>query len=139
MTLAEKVAFLKGLIEGSELGLDEKQKKVLDAIVEALAETAESIGEIDEDISTLCDEVEGIYGELDNIEDDLDELYGESGDDEQFMYDVTCASCGETVCVDEDILTEGEMVCPSCGETIEFDIESEPDGGDDEEESRGDD
>ena len=127
MTLAEKVAFLKGLIEGSELDLNDKQKKVLDAIVEVLAETASSIGEIDEDISTLCDEVEGIYGELDNIEDDLDELYGECDDDEEFMYDVTCANCGETVCVDEDTLTEGEMVCPNCGETIEFDLESELD------------
>ncbi|MDO4565849.1 MAG: hypothetical protein Q4B42_00810, partial [Oscillospiraceae bacterium] len=125
MTLAEKVAFLKGLIEGSELNLEEKQQKVLDAVVEVLSEAAQSISEIDEDISTICDEIEGIYGELDDIEEDLDELYDVDMDGDEFMYDVTCANCGETVCVGEDTLTDGEMVCPNCGETIEFELEED--------------
>ncbi|MEG0750478.1 MAG: hypothetical protein RR998_00545 [Oscillospiraceae bacterium] len=123
MSVTEKIAFLKGLIEGTDLDLEPKKQKILDAIIDVLSEMANSVGEIDEDMTTLCDEVEDIYGELDSIEDDIDELFGEEDDDEQFMYDVTCANCGETVCVDEDTVLDGEMVCPNCGETIEFDLQ----------------
>ncbi len=122
MTISEKVAFLKGLIEGSDIDFDPKRKKILDAIVEVLDDAATSINEIDEDLTSLYDEVEEIYDELDGIEDDLDELFGEE-DDENFMYDVTCANCGETFSVDEDTVLEGEMLCPKCGETIEFDLQ----------------
>ncbi len=129
MGITEKVAFLKGLIEGSELQLDDKNKKVLDAIVEILDDLAGTVTDVDGDLSALYEDVDNICDELDDIEEDLDTLFGEDDDEEEdedeFMYDVTCEKCGETICVDEDTILGGEVICPSCGEKIEIDVDCE--------------
>jgi hypothetical protein len=38
--------------------------------------------------------------------------------------------CENTVCIDEDMLDEGEIACPNCGETLEFDLEGGIEGCD---------
>ncbi|NLC78703.1 MAG: hypothetical protein GX683_03130 [Ruminococcaceae bacterium] len=130
MGLTEKVAFLKGLIEGSDLQLDEKNKKILDAMVEILDDLAGTVSDMDDDLSSLYEDVDNICDELDDIEEDLDTLFDEDEDeecdcDDEFMYDVTCEGCGETICVDEDTILGGEVICPSCGEKIEIDVDCE--------------
>ena len=60
-----------------------------------------------------------------DYEDDDEEL-----DDEE-LYEVTCPSCGDTICVTEDMLDEGSVNCPNCGELLEFDFDDECDCGDD--------
>ena len=40
------------------------------------------------------------------------------------MYEVECPSCGDVICLDEDMLEEGEIACPNCGEMLEFDLDS---------------
>ena len=43
-------------------------------------------------------------------------------DDEDVYYEVTCPTCGEVICLEEDLLLSGEMDCPKCGENLEFDF-----------------
>ena len=45
------------------------------------------------------------------------------------LYEVCCPTCGDTVCIDSDMLEEGQTTCPNCGELLEFDLEE--DCGDD--------
>ena len=49
---------------------------------------------------------------------------------EKIYITVTCPSCGDTICVTEDMLDEGSVNCPNCGELLEFDFDDECDCGD---------
>ncbi len=45
------------------------------------------------------------------------------------MYDVKCPKCGNTVCIDEDTLLQGDIDCPNCGEKLEFDFDCDCEDG----------
>lgn len=55
-------------------------------------------------------------------------------DEDDPMYEVTCPSCGETVCMDEDTLLSGDAVCPNCG--TPFEVEFEDEDGEDQKEDK---
>ncbi|WP_367925784.1 CD1247 N-terminal domain-containing protein [uncultured Ruthenibacterium sp.] len=128
MELKEKVAFIKGLMEGMEFDVTTKEGKVLNAIVELLDQMADSVEQIDEDVDQLYDEVDAISEDLEDVEsclysededsedDDYDEEY-EAG-----LYEITCPNCGEVVCVDEDMLADENLACPNCGTKFEVDF-----------------
>ena len=125
MNLTEKAAYLKGLAEGLSLGSDTKEAKVLGAVIDLLDDMALTIADID-------DEVAEINGRIDEIDEDLadveDEIFGEEDyDDEDEFYEIECPGCSETVCVDADVLEDGNVVCPNCGQEIEIEVECDCD------------
>ena len=132
MTVTEKVAYLKGLVEG--LGVDEstKEGRIIKAVVDVLDDMALTVTETEDSVSELSEQVDAIDEDLEDLEKDY---YGEEDDEEEDgddadYYEVTCPKCGEKVYLDDDILSEGEMNCPSCGEKLEFDFDGECDCGD---------
>lgn len=130
MTLTEKVAFIKGLVEGSELKLEKKQEKIFNAILDLLDDMANTITEVDEDVSVLYEEVDGITEELNEIGIalyDLDEEEDEDFADDEFMYEIECDKCGEKIVVDEEALLNDGFTCPHCGEPIEFEFDCDCD------------
>lgn len=126
MDLTEKVAYLKGLIEGLGLTADTKEGKVIGAIVDILDDMALSISDLEDGVELISEQVEGIDEDLEElIEDIYDDDDDDDYDDDDFegeLYEVTCPNCGDVICVDEDMLDEGEIDCPGCGETLEFDF-----------------
>ncbi len=125
MEIGEKVAYIKGLIEG--LGLDDstKEGKVILAIVDVLDEIALSVSDLEDSVDILGEQMETLDEDLEDI---YEEIFGEDDeeDDGEFdgeLYEVECPSCGEIICLDEDMLDEGEIDCPSCGEPLEFDLD----------------
>lgn len=124
--IAEKVAYLDGLMEGLDLQ-DEKLKKLFNAVIDTLDQIAEevsdhedSINEMDETLDDVCecldehDEI--LYGDDEDDEDDEDEGY----------FEVTCPHCGETVTFNEDMLDDPKgLICPMCNEPIDLEIEEE--------------
>lgn len=130
MTITEKVAYLRGLSEG--LGIDENQKegKVIKAMIDALDDIAFSVADLEDGFAELCDQVDMIDEDLDGLEE---EIYGDDCDcdccdeddcdEDEEMYEVKCPSCGDTICVNGAMLEEGEMNCPNCNELLEFDLE----------------
>ena len=132
MTITEKAAFLKGLIEGSDLSLGEKEQKVFGTLLELVYDMAEQLTEVDEELTELYEQVANMDDELGDIEDDLDILFDDVDDDdedecdccdcEDFMYDVQCPACEKSFSVDEDTVLGGEVKYPFCGEKIEFDL-----------------
>lgn len=123
MEITEKVAYIKGLIEGLGLNDSTKEGKVLLAMIDLLDDIALSVSDLEdsmdlmgEQLDALDEDMEEIYDDCFGGDDDYDDFEGE-------LYEVTCPACGETVCVDEDMLDEGEIDCPNCGEPLEFDLE----------------
>ena len=115
MTLTEKVAYLKGLVEG--IGVDEttSQGKITKAILDVLDDMAFTVSDLEDSTSELYEELEAIDEDLGALED---EFYGEEDDD-----DDCCCDCEDDIY--SHILEEGEIECPNCGELLTFEIEED--------------
>ena len=136
MTISEKSAYLKGLMEGMNLNTESNEGKMIAAIVDLLGDMAKRVTDIEETTIAISDELDEIEEDLDAIEDfimgeddDDDEDYDDEDewddDEETTIYEAECPSCGEVVDFDEETLEKGSIVCPNCGETLEFSLEDE--------------
>ena len=151
MTISEKAAYLKGLMDGLKLDTDKPEGQMISAIVELLGDVTGRLTDVEETTIAISDELDEIEEDLDAIEDyilddededyeddyddededyyDEDEDYEEGfdfGDEETTIYEVKCA-CGEIIDFDEETLEQGSMICPNCGETLEFSLEDDED------------
>ena len=145
MTISEKAAYLKGLMDGLELDTEKSEGKMIAAIVDLLGDMSKRITDIEETTIAISDELDEIEEDLDAIEDfimdeeddfdfdDDDEDYDDDdfedegfdfGDEETTIYEVKCA-CGNIIDFDEDTLEEGSIKCPQCGELLEFSLEDD--------------
>ena len=145
MTSTEKVAYLKGLMEGMELNRESGEGKLFAVIADVLGEMAEDIEDLESDLYDLSEDVDAISDDLSDVEDTLrhkggsgfdededdedeDDYYGdeysdEDEDGEPQFFEITCPSCEKTMTVDEDVLELGKIQCPNCGEMLEFDFD----------------
>ena len=150
MTISEKSAYLKGLMDGLKLNTESDEGKMIAAIVDLLGDVTKKVVDIEDTTIAISDELDEIEEDLDAIEDyildeedDYDEddwSYDEDededseegfdfGDEETTVYEVQC-SCGNIIDFDEDVLESGSIVCDKCGETLEFSFEDDEDEGD---------
>ncbi len=127
MEMNEKVAYIKGLMEGMELDTTKKEGKVLAAVLDVLGDITDKVMTMDEEVGDLFDEVDAISEDLTDVEDFLweDEDEEDDEEDESYedgIYEITCPACGEVVCVDEDMLADDNLACPNCGTKFEVDF-----------------
>ena len=128
MEITEKVAYLKGLMEGMKIDTETNEGKILSAMVDIL----EDIGLELEDLWNAQGELEdGLDVVSDDLEDIEDIVYDEDDED---CYATTCPTCEETIYFDESVLEDGEVICPNCGEKLEFDMSSLEEDSDDDQE-----
>ena len=121
MTISEKSAYLKGLMDGLNLDTEKAEGKMIAAIVELLGDVTKKLTDVEETTINICDELDEIEEDLDAIEDYiLDEE--DEDEDEDDCYATVCPSCEEEIFFDDSILEEGEVICPNCGEKLEFDL-----------------
>ncbi len=141
MTLSEKSAYLKGLMDGLKLDTEKSEGKMIAAIVDLLQDMAENVADLEDVVDCVSDELDSIEEELDNIDDyllDEDDYDDEDEDDDDYddedeydfgddetLYEVKCPTCGELITLDEEMLDEGATTCPNCGEELEFDMDDE--------------
>ena len=153
MTISEKAAYLKGLMEGLDLDKEKAEGKMIAAIVELLGDVTKRVTDIEETTIAISDELDEIEEDLDAIEDyildeeedyddydDFDDEYDDEddyddegfdfGDEETTIYEVKC-TCGEIIDFDEETLEAGSMNCPNCGELLEFSFEDDEDEDED--------
>ena len=131
MTITEKVAYLKGLMEGLDLDKTTKEGKVIAAMADILddlaltvADNCDQIDAIDEDLESL---EEYVYDDLD-FDDYDDDLFDEDDDEDAAEYEFECPNCHEVVFIDESVFDEGkEIECPNCGAKLEGFYEEEED------------
>ena len=131
MTITEKVAYLKGLIEGMEINADTKEGKILKAIMDVLSDVALSVEDLEMTVEEMGEQVDTIDEDLDTLET---EYYGDDYDDcdccdcdcddydMEDTFEVECPKCGDTICFDESIDREN-LICPACGEKISIKCE----------------
>ena len=127
MTISEKSAYLKGLMEGMNLNTESNEGKMIAAIVDLLGDMAKRVTDIEETTIAISDELDEIEEDLDAIEDfimDEDDDDDEDYDDEDEWDDDEDSDEGFEF-GDEETLEKGSIVCPNCGETLEFSLEDE--------------
>ena len=147
MTISEKSAYLKGLMDGLKLNTESDEGKMIAAIVDMLGDLSRKVTDIEDTTIAISDELDEIEEDLDAIEDfimdsddedwdeeeedeeewDEDEEYEEGfdfGDEDSTIYEVVCA-CGTVINFDEETLEKGSIICENCGETLEFSLEDE--------------
>lgn len=127
MEITEKVAYLKGLVEGFGFDKGTKEGKVILTILDILDDLALAVSDLEDGMGLLSEQVEEMDEDFSELHDDFYDLKDDDGkddmDDDFELYEVTCPSCHDTVYVDEDMLDEGEIECPNCGESLEFDLD----------------
>ena len=148
MTISEKSAYLKGLMDGLKLDTESNEGKMIAAIVDLLGDMSKRMVDIEDTTIAISDELDEIEEDLDAIEDfimdeddedDWDEYEDDEdyydpddeedeeepeegfdfGDEDSTIYEVECA-CGNVIDFDDEVLESGSIVCPNCGETLEF-------------------
>ena len=154
MTISEKSAYLKGLMDGLNLDTEKAEGKMIASIEDLLGDLTNRLTDVEETTIAISDELDAIEEDLDAIEDyildedededddydfddedddydfdDEDEDFEEGfdfGDEETTIYEVECA-CGNIINFDEETLEAGSMTCPNCGELLEFSLEEDED------------
>ena len=128
MTISEKSAYLKGLMDGLNLNTESDEGKMIAAIVDLLGDVTKKLTAVEDTTIAISDELDEIEEDLDAIEDFImdedDDDYDDYDDEDATIYEVECA-CGEIIDFDEETLEKGSMTCPNCGETLEFSFEDE--------------
>ena len=152
MTINEKAAYLKGLMEGLKLDTEKAEGKMIAAMVDLLGDLSKKLTNVEDTTIAISDELDEIEEDLDAIEDfimdeddyddfdeddyeddedfddfdedDYEEEGFDFGDEDTTIYEVKCA-CGNVITFDEDTLEAGSIVCDKCGETLEFTFEDE--------------
>ena len=147
MTISEKSAYIKGLMDGLNLDTEKAEGKLISALVELMGDVTKKLTDVEDITIAICDELDEIEEDLDAIEDYIlddedDDYYDDEddfddydeddfedegfdyGDEDSTIYEVKCA-CGNVIAFDEDTLEEGSIVCDECGETLEFTFDDE--------------
>ena len=147
MTINEKAAYLKGLMEGLQLDAEKAEGKMIAAIVDLLGDVTKKLTNVEDTTIAISDELDEIEEDLDAIEDfimddeeddeyddedDYDDFDDEDdyeegfdfGDEDTTIYEVKCI-CGNVIAFDEETLEAGSIICDECGETLEFSFEDE--------------
>ncbi len=120
MGISEKVAYIKGLMEGMKIDTESNEGKLFAAILDVLDDVAFEIEDLADEVMELGDGMDVISDDLADVEDVIfDE---EDEDDEEECFATTCPECEEEVFFDETVLEDGEVVCPNCGAKLEFDL-----------------
>ncbi|MBQ7820849.1 MAG: hypothetical protein IJ391_01010 [Clostridia bacterium] len=130
MTLTEKVAYLKGLIEGLQIDESKPENKIIKAMVDVIDDLALTVTDLEDEVDALDEYIEEIdddlaaiediayedddYEDDEDVEDDEFEEWDEDDDEEDSeFYEVMCPHCGEVVYLDDDI-DPTCVTCPAC-------------------------
>ena len=132
MTITEKAAYLKGLMDGLNLDTEKAEGKMIAAMVDLLGDVTRRLADVEETTIAISDELDEIEEDLDAIEDfildeedefdddydEFDDEYDDAdfedegfdfGDEETTIYEVKCA-CGEIINFDEETLEKGVLI-----------------------------
>ncbi len=136
MTVVEKAAYLKGLMEGLGIAPDSKEGKLWGALGDLLSDMAHEIEDLQATDMDHAEALDDMAEELSYLEDlvcDLDDPEDFDDYDDKDC-DGNCCAC--SCCEDEDEDEEDvdqeleydgviyDVTCPVCGEEISFDEET---------------
>lgn len=138
MTIVERAAYLKGLMEGLGVDPESREGKLWGALTEltsAMAHEIEDLQAGNMDFAEALDEMGEELSYLEELTCDLDTPEDMFDDDDDAFCDGDCSCCSESCGSDTDgeYDEDGEpeydgvlydVTCPVCGEEITFDEET---------------
>ena len=132
MGISEKIAYLKGLMEGMNVDTESNEGKLFAAVVDVLDEIALEVEDLTDEVMELGDGLDVISDDLSDVEDIVydDEDDDDEDDEEEECYATTCPECEEEIFFDDTMLEDGEIICPNCGAKLEFDLSDLADAAD---------
>ena len=142
MELSNKVAYLKGLMDGLKIDDSTPEGKILGIMADILDELALTVEDIADEVDEVVEIIDQIDEDLGDVEEEVyfsddcdcdddcccdDDCYCDCDDeyddfDDEELYECVCPTCGDTICLGENIIEEGSIDCPNCGELLEFDF-----------------
>ena len=132
MGISEKIAYLKGLMEGMNVDTESNEGKLFAAVVDVLDEIALEVEDLTDEVMELGDGLDVISDDLSDVEaivyDEWDD--DDEDDEEEECYATTCPECEEEIFFDDTMLEDGEIICPNCGAKLEFDLSDLADAAD---------
>ena len=121
MDTTESLGYLKGLIEGLDLGDNKKETKVFSAIVDVLSNLVEDIDDMTDGVEMLADQVDAVDEDLADLEEyvyddyddecDCDDCCDDEDEDEE-EFEVECPLCNTPFTVDAETALNGTVPCP---------------------------
>lgn len=131
MGISEKIAYLKGLMEGMNVDTESNEGKLFAAVVDVLDEIALEVEDLTDEVMELGDGLDVISDDLSYVEDIVyDDDDDDEEDEEEECYATTCPECEEEIFFDDTMLEDGEIICPNCGAKLEFDLSDLADAAD---------
>ena len=144
MTITEKAAYLRGLVEGQELDPEAGEGKLWHVLSELVGDMAAELKSLREDQDDLSDSLDEVEVGMDYLEELLQEDYDDYGDfedeeDDGEIYPFSSSGGFRIVddeddeddYVDDEDDPEGvyyEVECPNCREVISFSDETLEEG-----------
>ncbi len=147
MRLTEKIAYLKGLLEGMELDTSTKEGKAILQMSEVMEEMAVYIDDLQSQVDELTELCDILDEDLGAVESDLyvdeDEDEEEEDDDDDYdqssfpigsvlssrsVYDDDLADLDMDDDEDDDYDTQYIVTCTGCGQTVPLDEEQLAEG-----------
>lgn len=132
MELSQKVAYLKGLMEGLKIDDSKPEGKIIGVMADILDEMALTIEDVADEVDEVVELVDILDEDLGDVEDEVyfgcecdDDCCCDDDDyeiDDDEIYECVCPTCGNTICLGENIIANGSIDCPNCGEELEFDF-----------------
>lgn len=134
MSAKEKIAYLRGLIDGQKMADTPEKKKFYAALLESLDSLADSAAKHDGALGDIDRHLEQLDEDISSIEEDIDFVMGEdydrnfddeceySDDEDSEKYEsVICPHCEKEFHFNPELYSDDEkeeLVCPHCGKTF---------------------
>lgn len=137
----EKVAYLRGMLEGMKFDADSDMGKIVLKLIDIVDDLAHDLTDAEERADVMADYIDELDHDLGEVEefvygddcdccddDDCDCCCDDDDDDD--LYELECPNCGDKIYITEDMLN-GSIECPNCNTKID-DIEVEDEDESDE-------
>ena len=130
----EKVAYLRGMLEGMKFDADSDMGKIVLKLIDLVDDLAHDLTDAEERADVMADYIDELDHDLGEVEE---YVYGDDcdccddddcdcccdDDDDDDLYELECPNCGDKIYITEDMLN-GSIACPNCNTKID-DIEVE--------------
>lgn len=130
----EKVAYLRGMLEGMKFDADSDMGKIILKLIDIVDDLAHDLTDAEERADVMADYIDELDHDLGEVEE---YVYGDDcdccddddcdcccdDDDDDDLYELECPNCGDKIYITEDMLN-GSIECPNCNTKID-DIEVE--------------
>ena len=130
----EKVAYLRGMLEGMKFDADSDMGKIVLKLIDIVDDLAHDLTDAEERADVMADYIDELDHDLGEVEE---YVYGDDcdccddddcdcccdDDDDDDLYELECPNCGDKIYITEDMLN-GSIECPNLNTKID-DIEVE--------------